>query len=245
MWSGGRGFIHPTSVSLLHVLYHNNVINSTSLLFVFNLGFGSHKHTLLPTSPCSNGILVCAGANSVPECQEKCMGFTAHQQLFALCFLELEDFLLLSICRQINGNIIDFPWKKPDLSQCGKHRQTTLWTWAKPGKKCWRLQERLPREQYRCFKAATERPSTQPGGTGHSCSEETRPGATRAQNQLNWQQMREDPSTSHLHPHIHRAIPAHSSTAHTTCPREYPPLNKRRENRKKNSWKCSYSTGWN
>lgn len=109
MWSGGRGFIYPTSVSLLHVLYHNNVINSTSLLFVFYLGFGSHKHTLLPTAPCSNGILVCAGANSVPECQEKCMGFTAHQQLFALCFLELEDFLLLSICRQINGNIIDFP----------------------------------------------------------------------------------------------------------------------------------------
>lgn len=48
-----------------------------------------------------------------------------------------------------------------------------------------------PKRMHSCFKAATERPSTQLGGTGLSCSEETRPGATRAQNRLNWQQMRE------------------------------------------------------
>lgn len=58
---------------------------------------------------------------------------------------------------------------------------------------------------------------------GHQGPEPTEPAADE----------REDPSTPRLHPHVHRGIPAHSSPAHIICPREHPPLNKRRKNRKK------------
>lgn len=113
MWSKKVGFIHPTSVSLLHVLIQNNVSLVLSMPFGFNLGFGSYKHIFCqqPQLQRDLGMCWCPFCIWVPG---KMCGVHCPSIDFGgfLCFLELEDFLLISICRQINGNIIDFPWKK-------------------------------------------------------------------------------------------------------------------------------------
>lgn len=80
----------------------NNVLNSTcpalSLPFGFNLGFGSYKHVLLSTDPCSDATVAHAGADSASEHQKKGVGFH-HHLLFALCFPRLEGFLSITIDR--------------------------------------------------------------------------------------------------------------------------------------------------
>lgn len=203
-----------------------------SMPFVYNLGFGSYKHMFAANNPSSKGILVRAGVHSVSEYQEKCVAFTAQQQLFALCFLDLEDFLLISICRQINGNIIYFPWKKKlDLSQCGKRIQTTLWIWANLRKKSWRLQERLPRG----CRAASKQGQK---GPAHSLEALGSP----AFGDQDWAHQGPEPAelaaserwAQHLslQPHAHRAIPAQFSPAHAHVLENIHHLDKRRRQKK-------------
>lgn len=73
-----------------------------SMPLVFNLGFGNCKHMFTANSPNPKGILVHAGAQP-----QKCVGFTAHQQLFALCFLELE---IITVNKHLQADKWDSNW---------------------------------------------------------------------------------------------------------------------------------------
>lgn len=215
-----------------------------SMPFVYNLGFGSYKHMFAANNPSSKGILVRAGVHSVSEYQEKCVAFTAQQQLFALCFLDLEDFLLISICRQINGNIIYFPWKKKtwfiSVWQAYTDHFVNLGQFEK---KILEASRETPKRMQSCFKAGTERPSTQPGGTGLSCFSLAmrRPGLGPSETRTSWTGSKWEMSPAPLPPAP--CTQSYSSTvlpSTCTCPREHPPSWQKEETKeRKTSGKCS------